>query len=373
MAGPQETYWDLDAHSAGKHAILRHYLEAWFPIMASSHRRMILVDAFAGPGRYQKNESGSPLVMLDVWMRHPARSRYNSDVACLFIEERIDRAAALEAELGALQLPRGVTYTVVTGRYEDTFEPELHRLQGSEGSDTPTFVFLDPFGYSDAPLDLTGTFMQFSRTEALIYLPLYFVHRFLARDAQERPLDSLFGTDRWRAGLKLKGKLRRQFLHDLFIAQLKTHGSKYVAPFEIQSDESHGYELYFATNSLLGLEKMKDAIWKVDPVMGTTYNPAWSADLLPLKSPPQTQSLMPKLREHFGRQPFTIEEAQEFTLAETVFRAAHLRQAGLVPLEKAGLLRVHPQSSRRRGTFPQGTVMEILEDAPTTQLALPIY
>ena len=32
--------------------VLRHYMEAWLPIMLSSNERVLFIDAFAGPGRY---------------------------------------------------------------------------------------------------------------------------------------------------------------------------------------------------------------------------------------------------------------------------------------------------------------------------------
>jgi three-Cys-motif partner protein len=80
----------------------------------------------------------------------------------------------------------------------------------------PTFAFLDPFGYSDAPMSLTGRFLQFRGCEVLIYVPFPDVHRFIEREGQERALNSLFGGSEWEEAKSLEGHDRLDFLHDLF-------------------------------------------------------------------------------------------------------------------------------------------------------------
>jgi len=67
--------WDQDDHTAAKHRVLRAYLDGWIAVMAQQTLnsqafrigppRLLLVDGFAGPGRYATGESGSPLLMLD--------------------------------------------------------------------------------------------------------------------------------------------------------------------------------------------------------------------------------------------------------------------------------------------------------------------
>jgi hypothetical protein len=74
--------WDLEPHTAAKHRVLRAYLDAWIPVMAPQalrvrhlmigEPRLLLVDAFAGPGRYATGEPGSPLIMLDAVLSRPA-------------------------------------------------------------------------------------------------------------------------------------------------------------------------------------------------------------------------------------------------------------------------------------------------------------
>lgn len=63
MATPKETFWTRDAHTEGKHLVLEHYLNAWFPIMGTTNARVLFVDGFAGPGEYAGGEQGSPVIV----------------------------------------------------------------------------------------------------------------------------------------------------------------------------------------------------------------------------------------------------------------------------------------------------------------------
>ena len=67
------------------------------------------------------------------------------------------------------------------------------------------------------------------------------------------------------------------------------------------------------------------------------------------------------LREHFKTKPFTIEEAERYTLTRTRFLdEKHLRQWALIPLQTAGQLQVVSSTRRRDRDFPDGTVMRFV-------------
>jgi hypothetical protein len=78
MAKPKTPLRDADEHTLAKHDILREYLEAWLPIMSKWNRRLLLIDGFAGPGRYVGGEEGSPLIMLRTLLSHKARASATS-------------------------------------------------------------------------------------------------------------------------------------------------------------------------------------------------------------------------------------------------------------------------------------------------------
>ena len=70
MAKALPTVWDIEPHTARKHAILRRYFEAWFPIMARWNQRVLYIDGFSGPGEYSNGEDGSPLIVLKAARDH---------------------------------------------------------------------------------------------------------------------------------------------------------------------------------------------------------------------------------------------------------------------------------------------------------------
>jgi three-Cys-motif partner protein len=328
--------------------------------MSKNHGRLVLVDAFAGPGRYVDGEPGSPLILLDAYLKHSYRARMKSEVVYLFIEERLDRVDHLRREIAKLELPANVKVQIEHGRYEAKFRSELEALQEEGKQLAPSFAFVDPFGYSDAPMDLTGQFLQFRRCEVLVYIPLPFIARFVGRQGQEQAMTSLFGTDRWRDAIAMDGDHRRAFLHDLFREQLRINGSRLVRSFEIQSGQGNGYHLFFGTNNELGLARMKEAMWTADPVAGQRFTDSTQTDQLVLIDVEvDTAPLLRALRDHFATAPFTIEQAERFTVLETSFTASHLRRRTLAPEEEAGMLRVLTARKMVR-TYPPGTRMRFL-------------
>jgi three-Cys-motif partner protein len=72
MPSPTGTLWPIEPHTQAKHAILRRYLEAWFPILSTYNKRVVYLDGFCGPGRYEGGEPGSPLIALNVAKHHRA-------------------------------------------------------------------------------------------------------------------------------------------------------------------------------------------------------------------------------------------------------------------------------------------------------------
>src|SRR5260370_27529493 len=88
MATRKETVWPIDPHTQRKHEILRRYFEAWLPIMGHWAGRILYIDGFAGPGRYQGGEEGSPLTVLKAARDH----RNRPQVAVVFIFVQADKA-----------------------------------------------------------------------------------------------------------------------------------------------------------------------------------------------------------------------------------------------------------------------------------------
>lgn len=259
--------------------------------------RLLLVDGFAGPGRYSSGESGSPLIMLDALVSHAALERFDDvEFTYLFIEHDRRRVDHLRGELNALgTLPGNVTVRIEPGEFEATFGRLLDQLTDHGRSPIPTFAFIDPFGYSTASMSLTGRLLAFKRCEVLIFLPLSFVHRFAGRAGQDAALTSLYGCDDWREVLGLDE--RREFLLRLFEHRLGLNPSvAYVRSFRLRTDDGNDYRLVFGVGHDKGLDLAKDAMWKVDPIAGTSYTATTGTGQEVLFTPDDSVDTTPLLR-----------------------------------------------------------------------------
>jgi three-Cys-motif partner protein len=359
--------WPLDDHTGAKHQVLAAYLGAWLAVMGLQAKkvrglrkdppRLLIVDGFCGPGRYETGEDGSPLIMLKTLLEHDHLELINDvEFIFLFIEHDKRRFEHLEGELAEIDIPDNVKVMVEHGEFETTFGKIVEDTHDEAGLTlVPTFAFIDPFGYTKAPMSLAGRFLNFDRCEALIFLPLSFIVRFVGREGQENAMNSLFGSERWREAVNLKGEERAAFLLGLFEEQLGSQGGvAHVRSFELHTADGNDYRLVFATPHDKGLELIKNAMWSVDPVAGTRYvatrddegqEVLFDADESELNTAP----LLAHLRQKFGSGWFSIEEAERVTLLETPFKhKGHLKRKTLAPAEKVGAIEVDRSGGRRQ-------------------------
>ena len=159
------TIWPLEPHTKAKHEILKYYLGAWFPILASVHLRLLYVDGFAGPGEYKRGEDGSPIIALKVARDHALRhklTRSGMDLVFLFVEKNEERYQNLERKIGELkpQLPNAFRIETYCASFEEVFDQVLSQIEEQGKRLAPSFVFVDPFGPTGFPISLIGRLAQ---------------------------------------------------------------------------------------------------------------------------------------------------------------------------------------------------------------------
>lgn len=357
---PGAPLWELQKHSAAKHQILKYYLDAWYPIVGRFPGRVVFVDGFCGPGAYSEGQDGSPIIALNALIRRPNFTTLESDFEFHFIDK--DEAAigylresAVPSKVGVL--PANVRVEYACGVF-DASMPALLATITAPRTPTRSFVMVDPFGWSDTPLATIASILACERTEVLVTLMLDSLNRWVTAEdtAKDAHYDALFGTPDWRQiGL---GNNRIPRMRELYRQQLLRH-AKYVRPFKLTSEGKRSvYDLFFATNSIEGLSRMKDAMWRVDPDYGAGFDAAHAQSGTLFGA--DYSALDDQIVREFGSLPsVTIEQVEEFTIVSTDFRKAHLRSR-LKVLENTGRLtwlgfpKSHERygTARRRGTFP---------------------
>ena len=268
MAVPTDVVWGRDPHTEAKHQILRCYLDAYFPIMAGrwASTGISFVDAFAGPGEYSDGSAGSPILALRA-TRRAAVQESHTQIHLIFVEKEPDRYEHLIELLNGETVPSYCHVTTKKGRCEKVLIPALDQM-GLWGG--PMFVNFDGWGV-DTPLDMVRRVGQGKAPEVLVTFHSQWFERF-AGEEDVSAGDRVFGDRRWRAvkGCRTPADKKR-FLVAQYRERLVDCNFQFQLTFELVDEGGHPLLLVFGTNNQLGIEKMKDAMWRVDREFGSRF------------------------------------------------------------------------------------------------------
>jgi three-Cys-motif partner protein len=363
MGRTLETVWDIDPHTLAKHVILRRYWAAWLPIMTTWNGRVLYIDGFAGPGRYRNGEDGSPIIALKTARDHSYKPK--AEVIFIFIEKERARFLHLVDEIEAMKpsLPSNFKCECVNGSFNEEMSKVFRQLEEQRARRAPSLVFIDPFGFSHTPFDTICKIMESPRCEVLITFMYEEINRFLGHPDHAATYDSLFGTTLWREVLSVDDpNQRRRMIHDIYRGQLEKGAKvKFVRSFEmLNSGNRTDYYLFFGTNQLRGLEKMKEAMRKADRLGTYEFSDYAEADRTMRLFPagPDYDLLQKMILSEFSGREVSIDSLGDFVVSSTPFLRSHFKRQILTPLEKDGKLTAKGLGpSRRRGTYPEGTMI----------------
>jgi three-Cys-motif partner protein len=359
VAVPTETIWKLEPHTGAKHRILRSYLGAWFPILATKNERIVYLDGFSGPGRYLGGEPGSPIVALQSAVDHTAK--LTAEVVFFFIEEDPRRADHLESEIADLHLPSNFHVSVERGRFADRFGETLDTIDRTGLRLAPTFALIDPFGFAGLPYTLIKRLLSHAKCEVLITFMVDSINRWLTHPSEPitAHIVETFGTD--EAISVAQGTDRINALKDLYFRQLKKI-AKFVRYFEMcDGDGRVVYYLFFASNNPLGHLRMKEAMWRVDPLGDFTFSDSTDPYQHVLFAEPHAEDLANKIVSTFkGKSKVPVSRIKIFVNDQTAYLPKHMSEA-LRQLEAETKVSVEPLKiggAKRRGvTFPDDVLV----------------
>lgn len=358
--------WVIDGHTLAKHQILGHYLGAWFPILSSRHRRVLYIDGFAGRGRYHDGSEGSPQRAMRTLIEHPIlQKRQDCEFLFMFIEKNSENAAALEAELQALEdsgvVPENVKRGVVNSSFDDQMQALCEQMEAQGKNRAPTFAFIDPFGYTRFPMALLAQIAKSPNTELFINFMVGFVQRFLEREGQEDAIEKLFGmpVEQVLAGMPSKEKRVEQLVEVYMQALREKTGLQLLQRFYmINKTGNVSYALVHATNHPLGVKRMKAAMWTADPSGTYRFSDRMGdADVLFVPDPDLTP-LREALKVQFaGKSGLDGQTVRDWTELYTPFREKHATQV-LREFEDANIISVHRSKNARQ--FGRGVTFDFL-------------
>ena len=270
--------WLYRLHTGAKHRLLEEYLKGWLSILTRGGQRrvppvrLLLVDGFAGRGRYVRGEAGSPLLLVRVanqfvkWgleQRNPLRA----EIHIAFIEHDLRNYEALVGEIDAAQAdPDKRPEVILRPPIQGEFATAIHSLlDEAREKQTPMFVFVDPFGFAGIPLSAMKAILAVQRTEVFITFMVREANRFLTTTDRDQAYTDLFGL-RSDQLASFRERItdapdREAQLRDLYINQLTAGASaRFVWQFRVFPD-SGGATIYYmihASQHIRAFKLMKD-------------------------------------------------------------------------------------------------------------------
>ncbi|MCO1659199.1 three-Cys-motif partner protein TcmP [Pseudonocardia humida] len=369
--------WKLEPATAAKHRLYKRYLDAWWPIMLQPNHtgyrrpRVTYVDAFAGPGRYEDGEDGSPVFAIERLLTHSAVGRMNLSrdrVTMLFIERDTARWRYLRELVVSRFGPLERLPVRVEIRNADAGVDTEGMLTELDAWRAPILAVFDSWGNVNVPYDLVRRIAGVRSSEVITtFGPNWFSRR---ETLNTDLLDVVFGgrsfwqpadreqrpDERWRTWL------------DTYRSALARAGFAFQLQFEVVPHTGQPLYLVFGTGSEKGVEVMKDAMWNVDGDGGMSFRdprtrggvPDGQLDLF--AEIQQTDELTELLTQRLHEGRATVHELGGWLLCETArWRRTHaraavtaMRDAGLVALTphgritKQALVELHPSRRARR-------------------------
>ncbi|NDL57040.1 three-Cys-motif partner protein TcmP [Phytoactinopolyspora mesophila] len=335
VTGGDNVVWLAEPHTLAKHQVYRQYLSKWMPIMIQSWKgNVTYAEGFSGPGVYVGGEPGSPVIALETLLRDPALRTRARDLRFLFVESQKSRSERLSEELEKAarpvplrQLDRyGIDLAIATGDYDPTLTELLteHNAWGR-----PMLVVLDTFGGS-VKLDLVRRIAQNPSSEVIItFEPQHFIR--WAKVDRIRHGDTVFGDPDWRRVDEQPESAKAKWVVDKYRTVLQDAGFSYVLTFELVNTRGLSLFLVFGTTHVRGLQKMKEAMWEVDPISGVQYRDPADPDqeLLDIKLEPLTEPLRRELLQYLRNQPkehaASVSDLRRFALYRTVYKESQVK------------------------------------------------
>jgi three-Cys-motif partner protein len=370
LADSDPRKWAYTEHARAKHAIQRTYLGAWLAILGTRFSPLVLFDGFAGRGRYEGGEEGSPLLF---WRRavEAVDTGRPSEVRIRCVEANADNYRNLCEVTAGLERP-GVTIKATHGKFAQEAAAAAGRLRSWSRTPPPSFWTADPYGFAGVPLDVISDLMQLPRAEVLITFMVRDMRRFLGEPNFEAPLNQFFGGDAWRRCVEHDDADERERCLLLTYSQIVRDGvARFATPFRVFEDERRQtlYYLVHLTNNPLGMRQMKRAMIQQSPDMTFWPVTVRSPDQLTMDT--EERAPFPSLQRHlldtYGGQTLTFEALINADYPTGLWLEPDYR-AAVADMEQHGLAQVQRDRSTPTGIPPKGVKLEdtITVSAQTT-------
>lgn len=248
-----------------KHAVLEKYLSAYWQILGKRVPGFLYIDGFAGRGRFDDGSEGSPLLSMRVVADLREKGRLSTPVHFAFIEADEGNYEILKT--AALRLAKELKVEQPLIR-RGTFQEQILRVLEALGGNCyrcPTFIFVDPFGYTDVPLNMIFELAMPRNRELFVTFMSHHMGRFLSDQKKSQTFDRVFGSKAWQKCF-FKDKPHQECLVDLYASELNRRFLEesvqtFIFPFRVESIEGGGlYHLIHISHHPKARQVMDNAV-----------------------------------------------------------------------------------------------------------------
>lgn len=277
---------NLYDHSEAKVNLYSNYLSIYLNVLHRANmKRIYLYDLFCGEGVYDDGGKGSPIIALECIKNHFYANGQSCPNVCVTfndaeksqIEPEKWKAERVKELAQKIFVPDTVQVGYTKIEYQTLIKKVIER-SNQMGEKERALVFIDPWGYKEIDPEDIKHLLSNSKTEVILFLPIYFMSRFANKSKKD--LDYKGGEALRRFLGKLYGGLDRvphvesqkKFIYQTQEQFKKYLGVRYVDSFKIERDnDNNWFAIYFFTNSERGFEKMLEAKWRVDKKRGSEF------------------------------------------------------------------------------------------------------
>lgn len=270
-----------------KDKIVGDYVDCYLKTVPHLQRPILIVDGFAGPGRFGDDTEGSPLIICNAISR---RSKARG-AGCLFADAHPGHRNALESNLRAF-----IESGVAGAPYPECSEALTKALE--LGTTSTIFFYLDPYGIKDLEFDMVRQIYERNpnrSTEVLINFNFRTFMRMSGnwnyadsadevsrkvKEAKTETVNAVMGGDYWRA-IVLDPKLskidRENAVMNAYLERVRRYFKfAYAIPVKERREEDRGipddelahYHLIFGTRSARAVLYMNDVAYNaLEPYM----------------------------------------------------------------------------------------------------------
>jgi len=244
----KDLFEEKEIQTVSKHNIFENYLEPWAKIISNQAwvKDAYYVDAFAGTGKYETGEEGSPVIAAKILTKY---EKPTCKLHCICIERDPKRYEILETSLKQFETKLDIK------KYNSEFLTCIGAILNKIDK-SPAFFFIDPEGFSGMDFDKIETILALPHKEVLINFQYNSIQRWLKAPKVEKTITKLFGTSEYK---KAKEEID---LIELYKKQIRQKGA-FVWYFRNRFPKKNRtfYYLVYATKKITGFKIMKDVMF----------------------------------------------------------------------------------------------------------------